>query len=208
MPPVCSAAHLAAQGGHKEALLSLAGASIATLLVPSDIGWLPLHSACEFDTPGQLAVLRLLLSCFPRAAEVRSHDGQLPIHVALYHGHIGAARCLLRYAPSSIVLRALWDAGAPAAPLFGDFVRAPGRLPLSSADWSEVPQPCASLQRALPAALTHSTDQASLLVRGLPVSMQRRLRTFALVLVRLQRRLRLQLPALLVQHLLSLTFDA
>lgn len=153
-------------------------------------------------------MLHLLLVFCPSAAKVRSHAGQLPIHVALEHGQIEAARCLLRYGPSSTVLRALRDAGEAAAPLFGDFVCVPGRLPLSSADWSEVPQPCASLQRALPAALAHSTDQASLLVRRLPVAMQRRLRTFALALARLQRGLCLQLPPLLVQRLLSLTFDA
>ena len=45
-------------------------------------------------------------------------------------------------------------------------------------------------------------------MRRLPAALQRRLRTFALALARVQRRLRLQLPPLLVQRLLGLTFVA
>lgn len=205
----CPAAHLAAQAGHQPAIEAVfAAAGAQALLVPSNIGFLPLHSACEFGTAGQLAAVTYLLRCAPEAAERRCHGGQLPIELALAHHQMDAARCLLPFAPSQTVLGALRSAGGAAQPLFGDFVRAPGRLPLSLFDWSSVPQPCPSLQHALPAALAHSTSQAALLVCRLPPLLQQRLRTFALVLARVQRRLGLQLPALLVQRLLSLTFEA
>lgn len=208
-PNPCAAAHLAAQAGHLAALAAVVlGRAPATALQPSDIGWLPLHSACEFGTPRQHLVIILLLVETPEAAAVCSQDGQLPVQVALEHGHVEAACSLLPYAPSQAVLRALRTAGEAAQPLFADFVRAEGRLPLSLEDWSLMPMPCPSLQRALPAALAQSLSQAGLLVRRLPAALQRRLRTFALALARVQRRLRLQLPPLLVQRLLGLTFVA
>lgn len=207
-PNPYAAAHLAAQAGHLAALDVVLGRAPATALQPSDIGWLPLHSACEFGTPRQHLVIILLLVETPEAAAVCSQDGQLPVQVALEHGHVEAARSLLPYAPSQAVLRALRAAGEAAQQLFADFVLAEGRLPLSLADWSLMPMPCPSLQHALRATLAHSPCQAGLLVRRLPAALQRRLRTFALALARVQRRLGLQLPPLLVQRLLGLTFVA
>jgi hypothetical protein len=61
--------------------------------------------------------------------------------------------------------------------------------------------------RALPAALAHSSVQASWLVQHLPPSDAERLRTAALCLARAQRRSLALLPTPLVRLLLS-QFDA
>ncbi len=79
-----------------------------------------------------------------------------------------------------------------ATPLFADFIAA--APPLTAVHWACMPAPCPGLGRALPTALAQSHEQARQVVQRLPPADATRLRTFALVLVRLQRRLRMALP--------------
>ena len=61
---------------------------------------------------------------------------------------------------------------------------APGRLPLSAADWALVPPTCLGIERALPAALACSPRQAAQVVRRVYHARSRRLRAAALCLSR------------------------
>ena len=66
--------------------------------------------------------------------------------------------------------------------LFCSFLLAPGRLPLTVADWALVPLPCPGIERALPAALACGPDQAAQVVQRLPPAVAARLRISALCL--------------------------
>ena len=63
--------------------------------------------------------------------------------------------------------------------------------------------PCAPLAAVLPAALARSHAEARLLVQHLPQGQRQQLRTFALCLVRSQRRAGATLPAELTARVLA-----
>jgi hypothetical protein len=84
----------------------------------------------------------------------------------------------------AVLRRVLSCAHEWAFPLFAVLV---ARQPLTTGDWSLVPQPCPGLGSALPAVLARSDFEARLLVAHLPPEEQRRLRTCALCLARAQR---------------------
>ena len=89
--------------------------------------------------------------------------------------------------PAAAVLATLAAAGAPALPLFPDFLLAPGRLPLASTDWSLVPSPCPGIEPVLPAALACGRNQVAQVLRcrrRLQPAEAARLRTAALCLSR------------------------
>jgi hypothetical protein len=70
-----------------------------------------------------------------------------------------------------------------------------------------MPVPCHGLGRSLPAALAHSSAQASRLVQHLPSADALRLCTIALCLLRAQQRWGVSLPAHIVWMFLA-QFDA
>ncbi|EFN52929.1 hypothetical protein CHLNCDRAFT_137260 [Chlorella variabilis] len=198
--------HCAVQHGNAPAVQLLVRAAPATTLVADKHGNTPLHLAAALP---RAAVTELLLAAAPQAATLRGggHLGdeagaaETPLEVALRHRHLAVARRLLGYCPQAEELAALAAAGPAAHPLFADFVIA--RVPLSEAQWAQVPSPCPSLGRALPAAFAHSPAQARQVVRRLAPADAHRLRTFALALGRAQTMLGIQLPDLAVQRALS-----
>lgn len=80
--------------------------------------------------------------------------------------------------------------------------------PLSEAQWAQLPRPCASIGRALAAALAFSPQQAQQVVRRLPPGDAERLRCTALCLARMQGRLRATLPPAVIDNTLSAVFAA
>eukprot|EP00887_Chlorella_sp_A99_P000710 scaffold5.g710.t1 len=77
--------------------------------------------------------------------------------------------------------------------------------PLSPVEWVALPSPCPGLERALPAVLARSPDEAAQLVAHLPAAAVGRLRALALSLARLQRRLCLELPEDIVRRILAVS---
>ena len=151
----------------------------------------------------------------------RLDDGRTPLRVALQQPHsparVQAAALLATAGPTQAVLEDLCSTGTVIArELLPDFVAS--RLPLTEAQWALIPSPRPGLSHILPAALASSVSQAGQVVRRLPPPDAQRLRTFALCLARLQRRMPISrrrrpplwpeyLPAAAVQHILSF-FDA
>lgn len=176
-------------------------ATPATAQHPTKLGNLPIHLAALGGHP---EVARLLLDAAPSTATAISFE-RSPLQLALMERHISTARCFLSAGPKPAVLAALAAAGPPALPLFADFVIA--RCPLSEEEWAAVPTPCPNLGHALPVALDHSPAQAACLVARLPTADVQRLRTAALCLARMQRRLGFTLPTLSTQLVLSLSLD-
>ena len=174
---------MAAWSGQTAAAELLLAAAPQTAMAVDAGGSTPLHCAAA---GGHTLAAVLLLAAAPEAAAARNTLGWLPLQQALYYRHTNTARCLLAPGPAAEVLQALLRHGQAALPLFADFVIA--RLPLSAVEWALMPRHCPGLGRALPAALAHSTSQASSLVRHLPAADAKRLRTFALCLARVQRR--------------------
>ena len=206
--------HLAARRGNASAVRALltAAPQAARLL-----GWLdggrcmPLHAAAA---AGCEAAVELLLEAAPEVAAMKSRFSgavyRTPLQQALRWNtshHRAAARRLLAAPalPTADALAALAAAGPGAQPLFADAVAA--RVPLAHEHWALVPNPCPGLGRALPAALAHSERPAGQLVARLPPAEQRRLRTCALDLARVQRTLDASLPAPIARSILA-AFDA
>jgi hypothetical protein len=77
---------------------------------------------------------------------------------------------------------------------------------LTPQQWEQAPAPCHGLEAALPVVVQRSEQEARCLVQHLPDADRARLRTFALVLVRLARTTEPPLPALVVRRILSM-FD-
>ena len=192
---------------HLEVVRLLLAAAPGAALDRAAGGSTALHFAVSAEAP---ASAQALLQAAPEAAFVADSRGRTPLQDCL-------RRCRLWYfneefletlgvlvaaAPSPATFAALVGSGGQAAPLFADFVAA--APPLTAEQWACVPAPCPRLGRALPAALSHSHEQARQLVRRLPPADASRLRTFALVLARLQRRLRVALPGEVTGKLLSL----
>ena len=178
--------HAAADYNHEAVVrLLLDAAPVAAMAADAD-GRLPLHRAAA---AGHEAVVRLLLDAAPQAATATTADGGTPLQIALLHGHTSSARVLLSAGPAAAVLSALAaaaaaPAGADATSLFLDFLLAPGRLPLTAANWALVPLLCPDIERALPTALACGPDQAAQVVHRLPPAEAARLRAAALCLGR------------------------
>ena len=152
----------------------------------------------------------MLLQAAPEGACVADAQGRTPLQRGLAKSdawfgeanHLEVLRVLVAAAPSPATLAAIAERGGPAGPLFADFIIA--APPLTAEQWACVPAVCSHLGRALPAALAHSHQQACQLVRRLPPADAIRMRTFALALARLQRRLRVALPGEVAGKLLGL----
>lgn len=202
--------HSTCAGGHLAATRLLLQARPEAAAVPSMHSWLPLHGAVAV---GSALIAALLLEAAPQTAAAVC-NGRTPFEVALEHlhrhgsalQHEAVTRCLLPATPADSVVPALWAAGPAVQHLFLDCVAAAPAL--NKAQWALIPVPCAGLGRALPTALTRGVSHAQQLVARLPPGDAARLRTFALCLARLQRRLDLDLPPSLIGRLLSLTFIA
>ena len=178
--------------GHLEVVQLLLAAAPGTALARTKDGSTALHFAAS---EGEPASALALLQAAPEAACVADAQGLMPLQCGLHcsdawlvdEKHLEALRVLVAAAPSPATLAAIAGRGGPAAPLFADFIIA--APPLTAEQWACVPAPCLHLGRALPTALGRSHGQARQLVRRLPPADATRLRSFALVLARLQRRL-------------------
>ena len=212
--------HSAASAGHAGAVRMLLQAAPATALAKDAEGRTPAFMAA---LKGQPAALQLLLEAEPAAATIPNNDGLLPLAAALASGASGAAaaaRCLLPYGSTAIMLLCfrLADDGQAAAAVLPECIAA--RLPLTREEWALVPRPCSGLGAVLPAALRCSPAQARCLVQRLPTEDQQRLRVGALALARAQRKARpsmasrlslrrrgepLYLPRHIIEHILALS---
>ena len=173
--------HAAADVGHAVVVRLLLEAAPEAATAADAEDWLPLHFAAAAD---HAAVVRLLLQTAPQAATATA-DGMTPLDLALSESCMRAARALLGAGPAPAVLASLAAAGQAARPLFADFLRAPGRLPLAADDWALVPSPCRGIKRALPATLASSPAEAAQVVQRLRVGETARLHTAALCLGRM-----------------------
>ena len=206
--------HWAAQGGSVECLQILLDAGAPGLDCPDDDGQLPLHRAARADSD---AAVRFLLAAHPGAALVEDNQRRRPLQVALEFVRWGdppvapnAARVLLPVSGLTVqqlldLLAAVPAEGQPAVqPLYVDVAAC---MPLSPAEWQQVPTPCPGLGRALPAVLARSEAEAALLVAHLPPADTERLRVAALSLHRAQRALQLDVPPALLGRMLSLSLS-
>ena len=198
---------------HVEVVRLLLAAAADTALDRTADGSTALHLAASAGAP---ASVQALLRAAPEAVDISNAEGHTPLrcgleHLADWYGaqeDPQALRILVAAVPSPATLATIADFAAidwysgPVAPLFADFVAA--APPLTDEQWARVPTPCPHLGRALPAALACSHEQACQLVHRLPPADDTRLRTFALALARLQRRLRVALPSEVAGKLLSL----
>ena len=175
------ALRLAARQGHEAVVRLLLQAVPAAITAGDALGGLPLHWAV---LGGHEAVVRLLLETAPAAATAETFDGFSPLRIAFDHGHVSVARAVLGTGPAAAALAALAAGGETALPPFADSLLAPSRLPLTAANWALLPSPCPGIERALPAALACSPDQAAQVARRLPPADRVRVRTAAVCLSR------------------------
>ncbi len=178
-----------------------------TALTRTADGRTALHFAACSRAP---AAVQALVQAAPEAAGMADSEGCTPLQLGLEHGagmygsakRLEALGVLVAAAPFPATFAAITQGGTQAAPLFADFIAA--APPLTAEQWVHVPMRCPRLGRALPAALAHSQEQARQVVRRLPPPDAARLRTFALALARLQRRVRVALPGDVAGRLLCL----
>lgn len=185
-----------------------------------DNGYTALHQAC---LAGNAEAAGLIARAAPATAQARTNcpGKDLPLGLALCQAAKaldGAARvrpmehyidCVRAVAPLTPPNLALPDlvhwAKSPLYTAFrsllSDYI---AHWPLSAKHWAQVPAPCPGLAHALPAVLARSDAEAALLVSHLPDPDRARLRMAALCLHRSQRCLQVQLPPVLVRHILSL----
>ncbi|PRW56053.1 UPF0613 -like [Chlorella sorokiniana] len=203
-----TALHWGAASENKAIVSALLAAAPETATAVNEAG-APVHIAAY---NASLPIVELLVAAAPQAMAAQDVKGKTALEVALTnaYGRTAVVRCLLRAAghPPAVLLgmlRALPKWKAPSVePVYADVV-ASGRL--RNGQWGIVPKTCQGLGRALPAVVERSTHEAALLVRHLLPADRERLRTWALTLVRLQRRLGINLPAELCGRLAAL-FDA
>eukprot|EP00887_Chlorella_sp_A99_P001704 scaffold8.g1704.t1 len=206
--------HLAAFQGDTAAVGLLPSAAPQAASVADGCGCLPLHWAAQ---RGHEEVVELLLGTAPETKRRRTAFDELALHWAVTYAHLPAARVLVECStvpPAELIADLLTAVDAPrprgslptleqrqktAHALIADL--AIGRA-LSPADWARLPTPCPGLARALPAVLERSPAEAAQLVAHLPAFARGRLRTLALSLARVQRRLGLELPESVVRRIL------
>ena len=216
--------HCAALVAHPAAVALLLEWAPSAALKPTTDGSVPLHFAAAGRNP---AAVRLLLAAAPAAALVRALDGYPiddaledavggPVSPAEARRGIEAARCLMQHGDAAFLLAALrrrfhnnwlevsdrfWAARQP---LYADLA---ARLPLTAAQWAQVPSRCAGLLRALPAVLARSEAEACALVARLPADkrqwLQQRLVAAAAALARAATPDDTQLPPALRQRIVE-----
>lgn len=187
---------------------------------PLDNGYTALHSAC---LAGNAEAASLLAHSAPATAQARINipGKDLPLSLTLSQAaealdgagnvrpvehYMDCVRVVLPFTPPDLALPDLthW-AKSPFYTAFrmllSDYV---AHWPLSADHWAQVPAPCPGLAHALPAVLARSDAEAALLVSHLPDPDRARLRMAALCLHRSQLSLQVQLPPVLVRHVLSL----
>eukprot|EP00887_Chlorella_sp_A99_P000639 scaffold5.g639.t1 len=210
---------MAADQGCTDAVRLVLAAAPETALATDMDGWFSLHMAAwPVDGPGlfersdHLAVIELLLAAAPWSQHTRTHDGHTALQLAGSKAHLSSSRLLLErsVAPAAELIDDLLDAAAdPGAvtacretvhALLADLAASRALLP---ADWAALPSPCPGLSRALPSVLARSTAEAAQLVTHLPDVAHGHLRTLALSLARMQRRLGLELPEGVVRRILA-----
>eukprot|EP00887_Chlorella_sp_A99_P001737 scaffold8.g1737.t1 len=205
--------HQAAIEGLTAVVKLLLAAAPQAALVADGIGWLPLHWAVR---DGHTAVVELLLEAAPQTERARTAEGETALLLAASHGHLPAARVVLQRsaaAPTELITELLAAICSPAIwlvtqqkkqhvahALLADLA---ALRALSPADWALLPTPCPALARALPAVIERSPAEAAQLVAHLPFAARGRLRTLALSLAHLQRRLRLELPESIMRRILA-----
>ena len=169
-----------------EALVA-AGADVRA---ESDLGeFQPLHYAADnHNAQASAAAVQALLAAGADAL-AEDDEGETPICKSFFRGTSVTAEILLAAMPTNAALEELINYGTPVTrQLFPGFIAS--RLPLTAVQWMFIPiGPLPGLGRALPAALASSADQARQVVRRLPAADAQRLRTAALCLSRLQRRM-------------------
>ena len=146
------------------------------------------QAAGNDDAEAATAAVRALLAAGADALAT-SNDGWTAQRAALHYGH-SQAEFLMAAMPADAVLADLCSESTTdvAHQLLPNFIVS--HLPLTAAQWALVPViPLPGLGGALPAALASSVDQAHQLVRRLPPADAQCLRTAALCLARLQRRM-------------------
>eukprot|EP00887_Chlorella_sp_A99_P001694 scaffold8.g1694.t1 len=200
--------HLAAAAGRGEAaalLLARAPEAAASTNMP---GCAPLHLAAKL---GHASIIELLLDAAPGIERAVDRAGSSALALATATGHLAAARAVL--ARSTVpaaeliadLLGAMHDPHASqrtretVSTLLADLV---ARRALSPADWAVLPTPCPGLARTLPDVLARSPAEAVQLVAHLPDTACGRLRTLALSLARVQRRLGWELPEAVLRCIL------
>eukprot|EP00887_Chlorella_sp_A99_P001729 scaffold8.g1729.t1 len=204
--------HVACTRGRATAVELLPSAAPQAASVADGCGWLPLHWAA---LNGHGAVIELLLGTAPETERARTAAGKTALSAAASQGHLPAARVLLERSTAETpeliadLLAALHaqttSLVAPekrqqvAHALLADLAARRALLP---ADWGALLTPCAGLAHALPAVLGRSPAEAAQLVAHLPAEERSCLRTLALSLARVQRRLRLEMPEGIVRRIL------
>lgn len=224
-PPIINAAWCRQPAAAAEMVRLLLAAAPETADSRTLPNMTPLHAACAV---GNAEAARLIAQAAPATAQVRTtcHWEELPLALALemvaavldgsgeavnagerlLERYAACIHALLPFTPPSMALPLLttWPkkpSVRASQPFLTDYL---ALWPLSSAQWELIPTPCLGLGRALPAVLARSDAEAALLVARLPDSDRARLRTFALCLHRCQRRVRVQLPPVLLHRILSL----
>lgn len=212
--------HMAAEAGNLDILRLLHSLAPQTFMDATPFGRLsPMHYAARGGRPEAVS---FLLETEPASASLVTEGGKLPlstallhipsilprqqapmtaVHVAVLQRYLEAVRRLLPAVPAATALSALAGAHERTRQLFPDAVAC--HLPLSAAEWSLVPEPCPELERALPAALRHSHEQAGQVVRRLSQADKARLRTAALCMVQVQTLACASLPPALFERLLA-----
>lgn len=202
--------HLAAQSEREAAVRRLLAAHPAAALVQDSQGRTPLHHAVMHThtyMPYSVSAAVMLLAAHPAAALAQDGEGRTPLQVAIRHHRFEAASVLFPASGMSAAQVLDRCAALPnylqswLPPLFAALA---AHLPLTPQQWQRLPTPCAGLGCALPAVLARSEAEAALLVAHLPPADAERLRTAALSLHRLQRRLQLELPAQLLGRMMAL----
>jgi hypothetical protein len=187
--------------------------------------WTPLHWAAF---GGHQDAVSLLLEVAPGAALMGNRGSSTPLHLAACYGHERVEQALVAAAPGAATAakrpcRQLWCTAAlrppatccwgprlirwrhwhcdKARPLYADLAAS---RRMTRWQWRKLRRVCPPLAAALPAVLERSPAEARLLVQRLAARQRQRLRTFALCLVRAQRKARASLPAEVTGRILAM----
>ena len=189
--------HWAAFGGHQDAVSLLLAAEPGAAMMGNCGSSTPLHLAACY---GHERVVQALVAAAPGAAAMRSNSGKTPLQTAVVHRRIAAAHHLL-LGPTSDLLKALAIDCDKAQPLYADLAAS---RRMTRWQWRKLRRVCPPLAAALHAVLERSPAEARLLVQRLAARQRQRLRTFALCLVRAQRKARASLPAEVTGRILAM----
>ena len=199
----CNNTDAAAVAARVETLVAAGG----DVRARTDRGFEPLHLVA-FNFNAKASVQAAIQALLAAGADALAKEicGRTPLFWALNYNNSQASEALLAAMPTEAALKDLCSTVSDSAnELLPAFIAA--RLPLTGTQWSLIPvAPLPGLARALPAALACSGDQARQLVRRLPPLDAKRLRTGALCLAGVQRRMPLwpqqHLPPAIVERIL------